>query len=91
MDFEAGEQVTWKVSNNNATGIIDQVITDGLVPDIAAHIAGPAARVRVVRDGKPTNDFVGIPLKHLDRVSATAGLRREYQIRKPNEDELKDY
>ena len=87
--FEAGEKVKWRVNDRVAFGEVDQVVESGIVPGIATTVNGPAARVKVIRDNQPTDDYVGIPLSCLDRVAARSDMRRSYQMRPPNEDELK--
>lgn len=86
--FVVGDKVGWDISNGKATGEVAQIVESGFVPDIAAKIAGPAARVRVYREGVATDDFVGVPLPKLDRIAANASMRRSYQIHKPDEAEL---
>lgn len=87
--FEIGQVIEWKAKGNRAIGEIVQLVDHKkLVQDIAVSIYGPAAKVRIIRDGILSNDYVGIPLNNIDRVVSNATLKRKYGIHPPTMDEL---
>lgn len=71
MKLSVGDMVSWNSSGGRATGKITRIVVSGKinVPDSDFVITGtkedPAALIRLYRDGKPTDTYVGHKLSTL--------------------------
>lgn len=87
--FEIGDFVEWAIADRTAVGEIVQVVDKAdYVSGIAVQVQGPAAKVRVFRDGVPTDAYVGLPMNSIDRVEINSKIKRKYEIHSPTPDEL---
>lgn len=81
-----GDFVAWDNSGGKAHGKVVEVKTDGELTGLKGNTTvkgtedSPVAKVRVYRDGEPTEDYVGHNLDSLNKAEAPKGAKRAHRL-----------